>query len=181
MGNSINKPQSIFGNTSSNKSSTLSEDKPSRLLNSTSNLRESLLSRNLYNENEYPNFNNKNIRIADSIISSLTPFKSYSLENTVYGRLITDRTPLVDIGLIILAKQFGYNFQSQLSSEVLPIIKVSNIIDGNKDTKLFTPKISLKITKSEKVSKFQDFLDNVTNLNIFKIIHLINIQKILII
>jgi hypothetical protein len=168
MGTSINKPQSIFGNTSSNKSSTFSEDKPSRLLNSTSDLRESLLSRNLYNENEYPNLNNKNIKIADSIISSLTPFKSYSLENTVYGRLITDRTPLVDIGLIFLAKQFGYNFQSQLSSEVLPIVKVSNLFDGNKDTKLFTPKISLKITRSEKVSKFQDFLDNVTNLKIFK-------------
>ena len=138
----------------------------SRLLTNSNNLRETLYTRNLYAPNtEYPLTNQNTVsRIVNSIsgvVSAVTPFKSYNLKNTVYGRLAGDSTPLTEIGLVMLGKHFALNSMSYLAKQTFPIIKVSNLFDGNKDTKLFTKRIDLRITKKEDDTKFENFLDKI--------------------
>jgi hypothetical protein len=138
----------------------------SRLLTSTNDLRDTLVTRNLYTPyTEYPTFDDgtvtKTVSAVNSIIGLLTPFKSYNLENTVYGRLVTNRTPLSEIGLVMLGRQFAMNAASSVQQNYLPIINVSNLFDGNKDTKLFSKNVDYKITKKEGKTGFSNFLDNV--------------------
>ena len=57
----------------------------------------------------------------------------------------------------MLGKQFALNSMSHLSQQTFPTIKISNLFDGNKSTKLFTPHINFSITHKQQ-SKFQDFL-----------------------
>lgn len=138
----------------------------SRLLTSTNDLRKTLVTRNLYTPyTEYPTYDDgtvdKTVKAINSVVSVLTPFKSYNLENTIYGRLVTNRTPLSEIGLVMLGRQFAYNAASSVQQNYLPIINVSNLFDGNKDTKLFSKNIDYKITKKEGKTNFSNFLDNV--------------------
>lgn len=138
----------------------------SRLLRSTNDLRDTLVTRNLYTPyDEYPTYDSdkvdKTVKAINSIVGLLTPFKSYNLENTIYGRLVTNRTPLSEIGLKMLGRLFAMNAASSLSQNYLPIINPSNLFDGNKDTKLFTKRIHYNITKKEDKTNFSNFLDNV--------------------
>lgn len=138
----------------------------SRLLTNSNNIRNTLATRNLYTPDvEYPNTNqttvNKTVEAVSSVIGTVTPFKSFNLKNTVFGRLITDSTPLTEIGLVMLGRQFALNAMSHLSQQVLPIVKLSNLFDGSKDTKLFTRRIDLRITKKEDDTNFDNFLDKV--------------------
>ena len=142
----------------------LNDDNNSRLLTNTSSLRNVLYTRNIYNpNNEYPLKNEKNatkiVSSVNSIINVIAPFNSYNLENTIYGRLITDRTPLVDIGLLMLSKQFAFNASSHISQQTLPIINVSNLFDNNKNTKLFSKNVDYRITTKEEIGTFKNFLD----------------------
>jgi hypothetical protein len=137
---------------------------PSRLLTNSNNLRETLYTRNLYTPDVEYSLTNQNSanRVVDSIsgiISAVAPFKSYNLKNTVYGRLITNPTPLTEIGLAMLGTQFAYNFSSNLAQQTFPTIKVSNLFDGAKNTKLFTPNINFSITRKEGDTDFENFLD----------------------
>lgn len=158
------QPTTIFAGALAN--STTGNIPNSRLLSSTNTLRNALYARNLYNpDNQYPLQNQDDVsRIVDainSVIAGLTPFKSYNLKNTVYGRLVTNPTPLTEIGLIMLGKQFTLNSMSHIAQQTFPIIKPSNLFDGNKDTKLFSKKINYSITKKKDITNFQKFLDTV--------------------
>jgi len=140
----------------------------SRLLNNTNSLRNDLMSRNLYTPNRiYPITEKGNVQniinAVGGIASLITPFKSFNLDNTVFGRVINpaDSSPLTVIGLAMLGKQFAMNSSSYIAKNALPTIKVANLFDGNKNTKLFTKNINFKITKKEDVTGFQKFLDAV--------------------
>lgn len=142
-------------------------DSTSRLLVNSNAIRETLKTRNLYTPDvEYPQNQNTAQKVVDtigSISSALMPFSGFDLKNTVLGRVVNG-TPLTTIGTIMLGKQLLLNSQSHLAQQALPIINVSNLFDGNKNTKLFTKKLDLKITKKEQ-TKFQNFLDNLTYSN----------------
>src|ERR1035437_2603444 len=106
----------------------------SRLLVNSANLRNTLYSRNLYvPSREYPLTNQTNV---DKVV--IAPFKGFDLKDSALARVITTQTPLSRIGLIMLGKQFALNSISHVSQQLLPTIKISNLFDGNKDTKLFT-------------------------------------------
>src|ERR1035437_4308644 len=136
----------------------------SRLLVNSANLRNTLYSRNLYvPSREYPLTNQTNVdkvvNAISSVISVIAPFKGFDLKDSALARVITTQTPLSRIGLIMLGKQFALNSISHVSQQLLPTIKISNLFDGNKDTKLFTPNINFSITHKQQ-SKFQDFLND---------------------
>lgn len=154
----------IFTGAQSNES--LAGVTNSRLLSNNTEFRNNLAARNLYTpDTEYPLTNvdavDRTVGAINSIIAGITPFKSFNLKNTVFGRLVTDPTPLTEVGLIMLGKQFTLNSMSHISQQTFPVIKVSNLFDGSKDTKLFTKKINYSITKKEEISNFQQFLDTV--------------------
>ena len=139
----------------------------SRLLTSTTGLRDELYARNLYApDTEYPlqnpNTVTKTVNTINTIIGGITPFKSYNLENTVYGRLLTGdaQTPLTTIGLAMLGKQFALNAGSSIAQDNFPIIKVGNLFDGKDDTKLFTKRIDYSITRKSGSTNFQNFLNS---------------------
>ena len=138
----------------------------SRLLTNTANYRDKLYARNLYTPDvEYPESNEttitKTVNAINTIIGGLTPFKSYNLENTVYGRIIANKTPLSTIGLAMLGKQLALNSMSNLVQKNFPIINPSNLFDQNSDTKLFTKKIDYNITPKSNGSTFNNFLNAV--------------------
>ena len=111
---------------------------------------------------EYPSTNksaiNKTVNAINTIIAGLTPFKSYNLENTVYGRLVTNRTPLATIGLAMLGKQFALNSMSSIERENFPIFNTSNLFDKNSN--LFTTRLKYRITSKSTNTSFQNFLDS---------------------
>jgi hypothetical protein len=158
------EPISIFGNISNN--GVVEED--SRLSRISNNLRNTLQTRNLYTPNvEYPNNStntaSKIVNAVDSLIGIVAPFKSFSLKNNYFAR-ITNPTPLTEIGTVMLAKQMAYNSSSHISQQNLPTLNLSNLFDGNKDTKLFEKNINLKITKKEDTTfqdKFNNFIDKI--------------------
>lgn len=157
----VNKPNSVFAGS---VNSTTNLENSSRLSESTENLRNSLLSRNLYTEfDQYPVQPTDRQRIVNSISSVLdtvAPFNSKSLDNTVFGRLITSpSTPLTDIGLIMLGKQFTLNFKSNVAQEVFPVVNVNNLFDGNPETKLFSENRNFRITNREDASTFENFTE----------------------
>ena len=146
---------------------TQSDITTSNLLTTTNQIRDTLVTRNLYTPyTEYPTYDDgavdKTVSAISSITSLLTPFKSYNLENTIYGRLVVNRTPLSEIGLVMLGRQFAMNAGSSVAQDYLPIMNVSNLFDGNKDTKLFTKRINYNITKKEDKTGFSNFIDSVT-------------------
>ena len=162
-------PQSLVRGTNNSSNSIASVGiTPSRLLLNTNALRNDLLSRNLYTPNNiYPTTEKGQaqniINAVNGIASIIAPFKSYNLKNTVYGRLLNpaESTPLTEIGLAMLGKQFAMNSASHIAQQNFPVIKLSNLFDGNKKTHLFTKKINYRITKKESHSNFQNFLDAV--------------------
>lgn len=138
--------------------------KESRLSIQSEKLRESLVTRNLFVPyNEYPDSNGRNannlVNSINSIIGAVAPFKSYNLKNTVYGRLVTNPSPLTEFGLAMLGVQFTHNFMSNLAQQTFPTIKVANLFDGSKDTKLFSPNIDFRVTRKEETTNFENFLD----------------------
>lgn len=138
----------------------------SRLLSSSEVLRKQLIVRNLYApDTQYPLPNEMYINnVVDSIstiINGITPFKSYNLKNTVYGRLVSNPTPLTEVGLMMLGKQFAMNSMSHLAQQTFPVIKLSNLFDGNKDTHLFTFHKDMRITKKASETTFENFLDKI--------------------
>jgi hypothetical protein len=153
----------INNNTSSNQVNNAS---PSRLLLSTNGIRNDLQSRNLYTPNRIYPITEKNqlqniLNAVNGIASLVAPFKGYDLTNTVYGRLITQQTPLTIIGLAMLGNQFAQNAASHIAQQNFPTIKLANLFDGSKNTHLFTKNINFTITRKPAVTNFQQFLDAV--------------------
>lgn len=142
-----------------------SENSNTTLNTGTEKLRNDLFARNLYApDTEYPLQNKKNVdRVVgaiNTVIKGITPFNSWDLTNTVYGRIITTSTPMTEIGLEMLGKQFALNSMSSIAQSTFPTMKVTNLFDGSKDTKLFTRNKNFSITKKEGQTNFQTFLNN---------------------
>jgi hypothetical protein len=160
--NSINQPQTIFaGSTSSNN--LRNNGGNSRLLIDSTNLRNLLESRNLYTPDvEYPlspNTVQKVINAISSIGSALAPFRGFDLNNTVIGRvagLAGNSSPLTEIGLVMLGKQFAMNSASHLEQQYLPKLDLMGFLKGGK---LFQKNINYKITTIPQTG-FQTFLTN---------------------
>jgi len=133
----------------------------------TDELREKLLSRNLYTpENKYSESifeTTERQRIVNQIsrlVDVVAPFKSYDLRNTVYGRLITSpNTPLVEIGLVMLGKQFAATIASKLAKDNLPTIKPLNIF--KRGDKVFTFNVDYEITTKTDSRWFTRFLNDI--------------------
>lgn len=147
-----------------NKSSNTQDVSKSRLLTNSTNFREALATRNLYTPNdEYtvsnPTTESKMVNAINSIVNTIQPFKAYDLRNTVYGRLVTTPTPLTEIGLAMLGTQLAYNASSHISQQTLPIIKVSNLFDGDTDTKLFTKNEDYRISTRQEPGTFANYVD----------------------
>ena len=107
----------------------------SRLLTSTDVLRKTLSARNIYApDTEYPintqTSVNKTVDAINSVIAGITPFKSINLQDTVFGRIVTNQTPISTIGLAMLGKQFALNSMSHVSQQVLPVLNLSNVLKG---------------------------------------------------
>lgn len=133
----------------------------SRLLTSTTNFREKLLTRNLYTPtDEYEIDNNSTVETVSKLIGFVTPFRSFNLENTVIGRMINNPSPLSSMSLVFLGKQFAYNMTSNLQQQ-LPSINVANLFDNNKSTKLFTPFVDYRITRKEDTTTFENFINQI--------------------
>lgn len=158
-----NGPGNIFS--SSPKDST--GDSPNSVLATDANsYRNGLLARNLYTPtNQYPIPPDQAASIVnsiDSVLDVLAPFKSFDLNNTVFGRLVGEKTPLTTIGLALLGKQFAYNEMSHIAQQTFPVINVNNLFDGNKSTKLFTIPENYSITKKVGKTGFKDFIEKMT-------------------
>src|ERR1035437_6020983 len=172
--NSINQPQTIFAGATS-RNDLNDNGGNSRLVVNSANLRNILESRNLYTPNaEYPlnpNSVQKVINAISSIGSALAPFSGFDLKNSAIGNvasLIGNSTPLSEIGLVMLGKQFAMNFSSHVAQQTLPQIDLGSFLKGGK---LFKKNVDYKITKVPQ-SGFQNFLDdlifnNPTNKNPF--------------
>lgn len=137
------------------------------LLTSSESLRRLLYTRNLYTPYvQYPlpmNNVEKTITVIDNIVGGIAPFKSINLPDTVLARVINigDETPLSKIGLTMLAKQMTLNEMSHVAQKTFPIIKVSNLFDGNPSTNLFTPNIDYRITVDNNQGEFGRFIDKI--------------------
>lgn len=155
---SIDNPNNIF---TSNKIN-VNDDGDSRLDSKSKLLRESLLSRNLYTKfDQYPLDETNRQKIVNSVGSILDivgPFNS-DISTSALSRLIsTPNTPLTDIGLVMLTKQFTLNFKSNVQQKALPVLNVNNIFDGNPDTKLFQRNEDYRITIDNDESNIDTFI-----------------------
>ena len=138
----------------------------SRLLNNSEGFRKALKTRNLYSfDNEYPNPSSNSaanaiINAVNSISSVVKPYSGYDLSNTVFGRLVGDKTPLSEIGLVMLGKQFAFTTTKRTATELIPTIKPLNVF--LKGQPVIAPKVNYRITKQEDQNFFQRFLDITT-------------------
>ncbi len=149
----------------------------SRLLEDSEQIRENLEARNLYSPTSPYNLFNwdedgnpdspylDKQRVANtvnSIAGVLKPFSSFDLTNTVLYRAIGPATPLAQIGLTMLAKQFTQSVASNASREYLPSIKFSNIFDGDPDSKFIMRKKDFQITRREGQTNVGRLLESIT-------------------
>lgn len=135
----------------------------SRLIDNSNEIRNNLEARNLYNpENPYNVETSALVRTVNTLANVVSPFSSFNLSNTVVGRLIGPNTPLAQIALIQLSKQFGYTVASNASAEYLPTIKFSNLFDGDPNTKLVMKKIDYQITRRESQSSIGRILEEIS-------------------
>jgi len=137
----------------------------SRLLNSSEEIRTTLKTRNLYGfDNQYPSESNSTgtaiINAVNSISSILSPYSGYDMSNSVFGRLIEDKTPLTEIGLVMLGKQFAFSTTKRAADKIIPTIKPFNAFLKGKS--VIIPKEDYRITKQEDENFFQRFLDITT-------------------
>lgn len=135
----------------------------SRLETNSERFRNDIETRNLYTpENPYRLEEGKLVKAINSIASIISPFSSYDVGNTLISRLVTPNTPIQQIGLEMLGKQFGHTVRSLGSAEYLPSVKFSNLFDGNPNTKLFTSKIDFQITRRESQTSVGKIIEELT-------------------
>jgi hypothetical protein len=127
------------------------EEVTSRLSESsvTQKRREFLQTRNLYTEfKQYPpepDQVEKIVNAIGSVVDNVLPFKSINLKDSAFSRLITlPNTPLTDIGLVMLGKNFALNFSSNLAQQTFPSFKPLNAF--KKGERIFEKNINNKIT-----------------------------------
>jgi len=136
----------------------------SRLINNSEEYRNRIESRNLYTPETPYRLEEGNITQAiNSIGSVLSPFSSPDIDNSIIGRLASPiNTPIQQIGLQMLAKQFGHTARSLAAAEYLPSTNFANLFDGNPNTKLFTSKVDFQITRRETQSSIGKILEEIT-------------------
>ena len=157
MAGSVPSTTNIRGINNTTSSNQVNQASPSRLLLSTNGIRNDLESRNLYTPNRLYPITEKNqlqniLDAVNGVINIIAPFKGYDLNDTVYGRLITQQTPLTTIGLAMLGNQMALNAASHITQQNFPTIKLANLFDGSKNTHLFTPNINFNITKKPAIT-----------------------------
>jgi hypothetical protein len=164
---SINQSPSVIAASSNNNDTGIND--PSRLLASSANIRNSLYTRNLYTPNkEYPldlSATAKVVGAISGILSLVAPFQTINLKDSLIGRAIADPTPLTEIGLVMLGKQFALTSMAHTEQQTFPQINL-NIASIVKGGKLFTPNVNYKITKDQSQSGFQNFLETITFQNV---------------
>lgn len=102
--------------------------------------RNNLISRNLYSpEKEYPLSDpstvTKIVNSVSSIVSALTPFKGINISDSLLGRVLSDKSPITEIGLICLANQLGNSVKSNVISDTIPQVKLNLLPTKNTDGK----------------------------------------------
>jgi hypothetical protein len=126
-------------------------------------LRENLESRNLYTPNNPYEINNpKVIQAINSISKIINPTKSFDLTNTVLGRLVGPNTPIAQIGIQQLGKQFAQRVTQNALTAGLPSLNFNNLFDGNPNTKLFTKRVDYRITRDETNTTVQNIVDRIS-------------------
>jgi hypothetical protein len=157
------QPQTIFAGGSNITLNSNEAGGISRLLIDSQSIRNSLESRNLYTPDvEYPlspNTVQKIVNAISSIGSALAPFSGVDLKDTIIGRAasaIGGSSPLSEIGLVMLGKQFVMNSASHLEQTYMPTIDLSGFLKGGK---LFKKAIDYSITVTPQTG-FQTFLQN---------------------
>ena len=162
-GNNTRQPQTVFAGSSNITLNSNEAGGVSRLLIDSQNIRNSLESRNLYTPDvEYPlspNTVQKVVNAISSIASALAPFSGVDLKNTVIGRTasaIGGSSPLSEIGLVMLGKQFVMNSASHLEQTYMPKIDLIGFLKGGK---LFKKAVDYSITVTPQTG-FQTFLQN---------------------
>jgi hypothetical protein len=161
--NSRRQPQTIFAGGSNTTVNPNEAGGTSRLLIDSQGMRNVLESRNLYTPDvEYPlnpNSIQKVVNAISSIGSALAPFSGFELKNSVIGRAasaIGNSSPLSEIGLVMLGKQFAMNSASHLAQTYMPTMDLGGFLKGGK---LFKKAIDYSITVTPKTG-FQAFLQN---------------------
>lgn len=123
-------------------------------------LRQVLESRNFYTPDNPYNIDNPKVTQAINAISKIiNPTKSFDLTNTVFGRLIGPNTPIAQIGIEQLAKQFAQRVTQNALTAGLPSINFNNLFDGNPNTKLLTKRVDYRITTNTQEDTIQNIID----------------------
>ena len=133
------QPQTVFAGSSNTVVNPNQAGGTSRLLIDSQGMRNALETRNLYTPDvEYPlspNTVQKIVNAISSIGSALAPFSGVDLKDTVIGRAasaIGGSSPLSEIGLVMLGKQFVMNSASHLEQTYMPTIDLSGFLKGGK-------------------------------------------------
>jgi hypothetical protein len=129
----------------------------------TEEIRNRLISRNLYTpENEYTISNSKITEAVNSIASLLAPTNSFDFSNSIIGRQLQPQTPLVKIANSMLAKQLQYQIGSNAKRELVPIISFANLFDKNDATKFIKLRKDFSITDNLYQSRALNFVSEIT-------------------
>ena len=162
------QPQTIFAGGSNTVVNSNEAGGTSRLLIDSQGMRNVLESRNLYTPDvEYPlspNSVQKVVNAISSIGSALAPFSGYQLKNSVIGRVastIGGSSPLSEIGLVMLGKQFVMNSVSHLEQTYMPTMDLGGFLKGGK---LFKKAVDYSITVKPQTG-FKTLLQNLAGGN----------------
>ena len=149
----------------------------SRLLEDSQQIRNFLETRNLYTPNDpynlfkYDEEGDPNSPYLDkrqvantinTLVGIVKPFSSFDITNTVIGRIVGPTTPLAQIGVQMLAKQFAATVASNAATDFLPAIKFSNLFDGDPDSKFIMLKKDFQITRRENQTNLGRILESIS-------------------
>jgi outer membrane protein OmpA-like peptidoglycan-associated protein len=133
----------------------------SRLSENSERIRKTLETRNLYTPNDvYKISVPKAVKGINKLLGFVQPFDSINVGNTFTGQLLgVTRTPLVEIGLQMLGKQFASQVKSLGTAEFVPQIDPVGALFGGS---LFIKKEDWQITRKADQSLFGKILGEVT-------------------
>ena len=135
----------------------------SRLLEDSQRIRENLEARNLYTPNDPYNLDNRQlVNTINALASIIKPFSSFDVTNTIIGRLIGEPTPIAQIGLSMIGKQFFYTAASNAATNFLPTIEFKNLFDNNENTRFITRKEDWQITRRQSQTNVGRIIDSIS-------------------
>jgi hypothetical protein len=129
----------------------------------TKQIRDRLISRNLYTpDSEYSISNSKITEAINGLASLLAPTNSFDFKNSIIGRQLEPQTPLTKIANSQLAAQLQYQIGSNAKRELVPTISISNLLDKNSDTKFIKLRKDFTITNELYESRALNFISDIT-------------------